>query len=297
MKAKLIINPKAGIHRENIHKVKSALTGMSQGDQIKTFLSEENIEVDIFETKKSGDATKIAKDVEGYDMVIGAGGDGTVNEVVNGLNNFDVSLGIIPLGSENVFAKELKIPLRIKNSCKVIGKGKTRKVDVGVMNKKRFIFVAGIGFDAHAIKNVRQKVKKILGKHSYTLAGLKTLFEHKPEKIKISFNGKETFGYFAIISNVKRYGGRIKVTPNAKLDDGYLDMCVFKNKDLLSVMRYVMGAASKQMHLTENIERYKIKKGKITCEKPVLYHTDAEIGGKTPVEVDVLAKTLRVVVP
>ncbi|MBC8501035.1 MAG: diacylglycerol kinase family lipid kinase [DPANN group archaeon] len=301
MKIKLIINPEAGIQKRNLDRIKKNIFLNKEERterKIEEFFKKKELEIDIAHTKKAGDATNIAKRSKNYDIIIAAGGDGTINEVINGIENYKTKLGIIPIGSENVVSKELKIPTQINEACNIILKGKTKKIDLGLINNKKFIFVVGIGFDAHAITNVKREVKRLIGKHSYTIAGLKTLFEHKPEELKIKIdNKKEETGYFAIISNVKRYGGNIKITPEAELDDGYLDLCIFKNRDVWSVMKYVIGVASGQISKLKEIKHYKIKKADIKAKNKVLYHTAAEIGGTTPVKVSVLPRKLEIIVP
>jgi len=301
VKTLLIINPKAGIQKKKLGELKEKLFLEEENQlerEIKTFFEKHKLHLDIKRTKKAGDATRIAKTSKDYDAIIAAGGDGTVNEVINGLENYETKIGIIPLGSENVMAKELKIPLKVKRACEIIIKGKTKDVDVGLANKKKFLFVSGIGFDANAITNVQPKIKQILGKHSYAVAALKTLFEHNPEELIITINKKEVVkGYFVIISNTKRYGGKLMLTPDAELDDGFLDLCVFKNKDIWSMIKYLLSARAGQIKKIKDIEHYKIKTAHIKSKKKVLFHTDAEIGGTTPVNIKVLPRQIKLIVP
>ncbi|MBU0472446.1 MAG: diacylglycerol kinase family lipid kinase [Nanoarchaeota archaeon] len=298
MKVKLIINPTAGIREKNINQLKRKILSEENIEkQITKFFQDKKWIINISRTKKAGDGTIIARKSKNYNIIIAAGGDGTINEVINGMN-INTKLGIIPLGSENVLAKELKISLNIEKACKIIYQNKTKKIDLGIINKKRFIFVAGIGFDADAITKVKPILKKLIGRHAYTVAGLRTLFEHKPEELEITINNKEKEkGYFVIISNVKRYGGNLKITPTAELDDGSLDLCVFKNKDLWSVMKYILGGVSGTMKNVKETKHYKITSAEIKSKKPTLYHTDAEIGGTTPVKIKVIPKKLAVIIP
>lgn len=285
MNAKVIINPQAGRQLRDFE------------NKIRSFFKDTNITLNFSYTDKKGHATKIAQKTKDNDLIIIVGGDGTINEVVNGLRDYKVKIGLIPVGSENVFATELKIPKNVKKACEIILKGRTRKIDLGVINKKKFIFVAGIGFDAHAITKIRPKLKKLIGKHSYKIAGLETLFKHKAEELTIKIGKKTEKGYFVLASNVKNYGGNFKITPKAKLDDGYLDICIFQNKDVWSVMKYVVGGITGHITRLKDIKHYQVKKATITSEKAVLYHTDAELGGKTPVEIKVLAKKLKIITP
>jgi len=302
MKIRLIINPYAGIQKKRISKIKENLFLEKENKtekEIMNFFKKVNLKIDVKRTKKAEHATSIARDSKEYNTIIVAGGDGTINEVINGIKNFKTKIGIIPLGSENVMAKELNIPLKLKKACEIILKGKTKEVDIGVANKKRFIFVSGIGFDAKAISNIRPKLKQLIGKHSYTVAGFKTLFEHQPKELNIKIdNEKEIIkGYFAVVSNTKKYGGNLLITPDAKIDDGFLDLCVFKNKDVLSMMIYLLSARVGQIKSITGIKHYKIKSAKITSKEKVLFHRDAEIGGTTPVNISILPKRIRLFVP
>jgi|TARA_Y100000031_G_C8245251_1_gene397727 YegS/Rv2252/BmrU family lipid kinase len=296
VKAKLIINPKAGIQKKKLENIKKQLLKIEKIEKtIEKFFKKHEITIDTEITKKAKDATKIAKNSKNYDLIIIAGGDGTINEVINGLENFKTKVGIIPFGSENIIAKELKLPLNIKKACETILKGKTKKIDLGEINKNKFVFVTGIGFDAEAIKNVKPELKEILGKHSYTIAALKTFFNYKPEKLTIKINKKEIKGYFIIASNVKRYGGNLNITPDAELDDGFLDLCIFKEKKPSTIIKYLIGATSGQIKRIKGLEHHKIKQAEIKSKNKVLYHTDAEIKGTTPVKIKVLPKKLLII--
>jgi len=292
---RIIINPKAGrnISRKFIEK---------PIDTIKKFFSDKKITVDIKETKRKGHAKILAKNKR-FDIIIAVGGDGTINEVINGfsLENSNADnrqlLGIIPTGSENVFAKEMNIPLNVKRACEVILRMNHRKIDLGLVNNKRFIFTLGIGFDAQAITQADPFIKQIIGKHSYLLAGFKTLFSYKQEEITITNKNKKHKGYFALVNNLKLYGGKMIFTPDAKPDDGYFDVCLFKKRDIFSMFKNLASAKSGHIKTFGDVEIFKCKEAIITSKKPVLYHTDAEISGKTPVSVSIKKHAIDLIIP
>jgi len=299
MKVKLIINPNAGIQKKSIKKIKQSLFLEKKDEEIKIivdFFKKQRIKLNISQTKKEGDGIIIASKSSKYNLIIVAGGDGTINEVINGLN-YKTKLGIIPTGSENVFAKEMKIPTNIVKACEVIIKKQTKLVDIGIANKNKFVFSCGIGFDAHAITKVKTIMKKFFGKHSYKFAGIKTLFEHRAEKLSIKCDDKQYEGYFAIISNLKKYGGNIILSPNAEVNDGKLDVSIFTKKDFLSNVKYLFGAVRGNISKLQNIKQLQAKKIIVTSKKNVLYHTDAEIKGTTPVSISVLPSKLKLIVP
>jgi diacylglycerol kinase (ATP) len=302
MKVKLILNPKAGEKRNRENKIKRALSLNVQSleEEIEGYFKQAGIKIVTYITKAPKDATKEAKKSvkEGYDIVIAGGGDGTHNEVINGIINSNIKLGILPLGTVNGMAIELGIPFNLKKACEVIIKGNTRKIDLGTANGGTFMMTAGVGFDAHAVTEVKPLIKKFIGTPAYPIAALKSLFSYKPVELKIDVPGQDIIkGYFVIFNNLTTYGGLFPITPDAKLDDGFLEMCVFKEKDVLSLMKYTIGIASGDLTKVKGLKYLKIKHAIITADEPVLYHREAEIGGTTPVEIKVLKKKLIMLVP
>ncbi len=288
MKYLLIINPNAG-KRKPIVK-----------DLLELFKERKRI-LDIAETKKPGDGIRIAKKAAGkYKAVIAAGGDGTINEVVNGLAGTNTPIGIIPAGTENVLATELKIPKDHKKAGKKILTGKTKTFDLGKAGKRYFTLMAGIGLDAIASHNVefRPTLKKMLGRNAYPIAAIQTYFQYKPKKLRIKLDDQvlPRWGYFAVVGNMKLYGGGLKITAKAKADDGYLDICIFKNKDIVNMLKYFIGARFKHnIEELPNIEYFKVKKIKITTEQKTMVHTDAEIAGTTPINIEAVPKAIKII--
>jgi|FLOH01.1.fsa_nt_gi diacylglycerol kinase (ATP) len=284
MNIKLIFNPEAGNKKIDLNNI------------IKFFENKKHT-IKLFITQKKGDARKFVSKKDSYDTIVIIGGDGTLNEVINGLQNYHVKIGLIPSGTENVLSKELKIPLNVQKACEIIHKGKTITADIGSSNETKFLFVVGVGFDAHAIRNVNTRLKKIFGKHSYKIAAIKTLFQHKAEELTITINKKKTKAYFAIITNIKKYAGNILVAPNAEFNDGQFELCLFKNKDIWSTIKYLTSISSGKLSNNKDMEIYQITTATIESKIPVLYHTDAEIGGTTPLKIKILRQKLNIIVP
>ena len=288
MKYLLIINPKAG-------KSKSI-----ESDLCALFKKRKK-NLTIKETKKQLDAKRIAKNAIGkFDVVIAAGGDGTINEVVNGLANSKAKLGIIPIGTENVLAQQLKIPFNHIDAAELILKKRAKSLDLGKANNRYFILMCGIGLDAKAAASVKPFLKKFLGRTAYHITALKTALTYMPKKLEIHIDNQilPRWGYFAVVGNIKYYGGNIELTPLADHNDGYLDICIFKNRDLFNYFKFFLGAASKGViSLLEfsNIEYFRFKKLRIKSSKKVLVHTDAEIIGYTPVTIQVIPKAIKII--
>ena len=167
-----------------------------------------------------------------------AGGDGTINEVTNGIGDAPegfarARLGVLPLGTVNVFARELKIPLQVESAWEVLRRGHETKIDLprvefsadGVLQKRYFCQLAGAGMDARAIELVDWQQKKQVGKLAYVIAGLKALCEKKPA-ITVRANGQSVMGELVLVGNGRFYGGSFAILPLADLRDGRLDICV-----------------------------------------------------------------------
>ena len=285
MKYLLILNPNAGSSHNFLKNI---------FDHFKGHLLE------IKNTTAPKDATKYAKAAKGkYDVVIAAGGDGTINEVVNGLaGSKKTKLGILPLGTENVLAKELHVPLKPEEAIKRIIKGKSKKFDLGLANKRYFTMVAGIGFDAQVAADVPSDLKKLLGSYAYHLTAIRTFFTFIPSEMEIKLDNQKMLrkGYMVVVGNIKRYGWILELTKHAKAQDGYLDVCIFKNKDVFNTMKYLVSATTtKNIPDLPNVEYFKVKQLTVKSKKPVLAHVDCEVLGKTPIKIKVLPKALEII--
>lgn len=289
---KLIFNPKAGGGRA--YQVLS---------DIKFYFRKyaKNYSLDIYETSYTGDATKEAKKAPGeYDVVIAAGGDGTINEIINGLVNTNTALGIIPVGTANVFASEQGID-SIEKAVKAIVKNEVRKIDVGEANGTFFLSWLGCGIDSHVLKFVEAQTgfyhhKRSFGIIAYIVYGFKSLFFFKPRKLYFKLEGKSYKAYHVLVSNIKTYGQRyLFLAPYAKLDDGCLDVTLFLSKNKWSIFRYAYKLAEgKHLHLPD-VVTFKARNMWLTSKKPVYTHKDGDLFEKTPVRIRVWPKALKVI--
>jgi len=296
MKILLIINPAAGGGKP-----------VFMAEKIAAMFKRRNIKIDIVKTEKKGHGTKLAKEAvrKRYNVVIAMGGEGTINEVLNGIVKTKVKLGIIPLGTENIMATELGIPFDPIQACKVILKGKTKMVDVGRVNNRYFLTWATIGYQADAIHNVERGLlykmrsgQRFFNRISVILSGAFALLSKPMAKLSITIGkNKHRVGYSVFIGNIQKYGGNFQVAPYAKIDDGYLDLCILQRKDLIENLKYfVAGYDGKHIYF-EGVEYHKIKKARIVSFDPAMVQVDGDSMGTTPVEVKVAPKSLRVIVP
>lgn len=251
--------------------------------------------VTLAPTNGPHDATRLATEGlrTGHEMIVAAGGDGTINEAVNGMTGG--TLGVLPLGTANVFARELGIPLRLDAAWALLEHGQSRVVDLGVAGSRRFVQLAGVGFDATAVRAASWELKKKLGPLAYVVAGIRTLRGPLPA-IEVVVDGQvRARGVAVMIGNGQRYGGSFRLFPQAQLDDGRLDVCVFERVTLPRVARHLWGVL-RAAHIRQPGVQY-FQAAVFECRANVPLELDGEDAGNAPVKFGVSPGALRVVVP
>jgi YegS/Rv2252/BmrU family lipid kinase len=272
-----------------------------KSQRLRRFLeSKAGPDVTLAPTQRAGDATRLAAASDG--IVVAAGGDGTINEVVNGLRLPGATLGVLPLGTANVFARELGIPLTLEAAWATLERGATRVIDLGVAEvagrRRFFAQLAGVGFDARAVRGASWSLKKRFGPLSYVWAGLQALRNQKSDVEVVSFDGTVlAAGAAVLIGNGRLYGGPFRVFPKARLDDGLLDVCVFEKVGHFNVHRHSLGVLCGMHTRWRGVEYFQI--AQFTCRTATAapVQLDGEDAGDVPVLFRVEPRALRVIVP
>lgn len=249
-------------------------------------------------TTAPGDARRIAQRAaeEGYRIVVAAGGDGTINEVVNGIAGSKSALGILPVGTMNVFANELGLPSDLEEAWEIIEAGATREIDLAQANDQYFAQLAGVGFDAQVVARTTSELKRNFGPFSY-LINAAQLASEKPPRLIVESDGVTREGGFVLIGNGRYYGMPIAVFTDASLDDGLLDVIVAKNNGHLDLVRYFTGAVAGGMHPEfEDIDYFHTREVRITSPDVVPVEVDGELAGNLPCTFRIAPHRLRVVV-
>jgi len=249
-------------------------------------------------TTAPGDAQAVAAAAvkEGFKTIVAAGGDGTVNEVVNGIVGSDVALGILPVGTMNVFAAELGLPGDLEEAWAIIRAGRTRRVDLVRANQQYFVQLAGVGLDAQVVQATSWESKKNFGPLSYLIAAAQ-IAARKPPRLFVEADGQVREGSFVLIGNGRYYGGPVAFFKDALIDDGKLDVLIFKNLAYLDIARYLatvfMGKHTEQ----HDVEYFQTKKATVRSDEEVPVEVDGEVVTKLPVTFRISSRKLRVVVP
>lgn len=299
MRTILIFNPTSGASTLANHDG----TVEQHEETILTALRTHGIEPEVWYTTADDPGNGLAKKAarEGADSVIAAGGDGTIHAVANGLIGTKSTLGIIAMGTMNNIARSLNIPETIEDACAIIAKGETSKVDVGHINGQVFLEVAGIGLEA-ALFPAAEEVKQVgwLSTIRGAISGLTTLFTFQSTKFKVSFDGHRSRSYNALeitVCNTPYYGVHLQVAPGTLMDDGLLDVVIYKNFSKWEYIRHAISITQGKRTFQPKITRRKIKTLYVTSDQPVPIHADGVPLGQTPATIKIIPGVLHVRVP
>tara|TARA_B100000686_G_C16800052_1_gene985269 strand:+ start:1169 stop:2032 length:864 start_codon:yes stop_codon:yes gene_type:complete len=284
-KIPLIFNPSA--HAEK---------GKQFADKLRSFSER----IELYETKDHSHLKEIANGLvsQSYSKIAVAGGDGTINAVIESILSADIELGIFPTGTMNLFAREIGLPLNNLKECwEVIKQGKKNKVDVFKAGDSIFVQVAGVGYDAKIIEETSWENKKKFGRFSYLISAFSVANQDPPVIKVIPESGEIIEGAFVLIGNGALYGPALKLFPEASNDDRLLDVMVFKNQSPTDILRYVSGITFGRMEKTKGIEYVKASRVKVESDTEVPFEVDGELAGVTPVEFVPCDKQLTVFVP
>lgn len=291
MKVFFVVNPTAG-KGHAIRKVPEIKAAMEHMD---------DIEYDLRYTEKPGHASDIARTAagEGYDIVFAVGGDGTVNEVVNGLVNTDAALAVLPCGSGNDFARSVEIKGDTGEIIRKVIGGTRKKIDVGRIDGRYFINIASAGFDAEVVL-ATQKAKKFLlsGSPAYITGLISTIFTYKPRKVKINLHNEIIDDRIILmaVANGKYYGGGMKAAPDAILDDGYFDVCIIRSMPKLKML-FLFPQFMKGRHKKfREVSFHRSDSVKIECENVLAVNVDGEVYTEKGAEFELIKNMLNIMV-
>jgi YegS/Rv2252/BmrU family lipid kinase len=261
----------------------------------------------------------------GADVIVAAGGDGTINAVTNGMlraktemaaqvkseaqseTEFKTALGVLPQGTGNVFAFNMGIRRNWRDACRIITDGHTRLIDVGIASKPRrlnvsryFLLMAGIGYDAKVIEETSLRMKWMLRDYAYALKTLENVLTHRGSQVTLRLDGEKTHANIAwmiMVGNAASYAWKIKVTPHAEIDDGMLDVCLVPFQNNLVSFQQAMQILSGQHVERGVVEYWQVRTLRVESSPNVPIQLDGDEWGQTPIELSILPSALRVLAP
>lgn len=277
-KVLIIFNPEAG--QRAIQKF----------NRIVEELKENELLIDIIKTQYSGHAKIIAQENvnNNYDMLIAAGGDGTINEVLNGMYPTLVPFAIIPLGTANVLAKEAQINSTASEIINYILNGSTKPLWLGKSNNNYFALMMSTGLDAVSVSKVNKNLKKWFGKFAYIVSFIKAVIDSKNIIYKVIIENKTYYSSSVIVSNGKLYGGEYICAPDASLQENKLYAVLTKNTGRINALKYALLMFLQKLPYSDSVTIFPVTKLRISCEQEkVPTQIDGDDGGYIPVEVSI----------
>lgn len=228
------------------------------------------------------------------DLVVAWGGDGTINEVANGMFGTEIPLGVIPGGTANLLAKELNIPSHPSDAIRVIARGEIKRISVGNANGRYFLLMVGIGFDSAVIANVDTGLKRKFGKFAFGLSAVSTARSYAFPKFIVKSPDREEECIFAVICNARAYAAYFILTPQADIFDDLFYVCLFKNPGFANMSRYVVEALRGRHHHMKSVQIFQTRDVEILGPTEVSVQADGELIGSLPVKFRIHPQSLPV---
>ncbi len=275
MKIKLIGNPIAGNNGlAKIRQTAGLLTGMGT-------------DVEVCYTEYAGHAEELAHDCQGFDRLVAVGGDGTVNEVINGMMPNPVPLAVIPLGTANVFALEVDLPGDLGKQCQIAVEGTVQQVTLGRAGERYFLLMAGVGLDAEVVRLVNLNTKRWLGKGAYLLSALRVL-SHLPPPVDLQYDDCRISDLAGIIiCNSKKYGGNFSLAPRASLFSSTFQVITVPHRSSLGLVYLVLrslfsGGLAPDIQIFETTNAYDSGRTALNLSGTASLQLDGDPAGMLP---------------
>jgi diacylglycerol kinase (ATP) len=295
-RARIICNPTAGSGRGS--------GAMRDLGETANWLEQHDLPVEICWTGGPGDASALARDAaeKGFDMVIAAGGDGTVREVIQSLVGQKTTLGVLPLGTVNVWARETGIPLRLDQAREVLVHGVRRRIDVGSANDRYFLLMAGVGFDAEVARRVQDSALTQMGLKmvDYIATTGWLAMTHQPARVTLRYDqGKRRSlnAHMMIISNTRLYAGVMTFAKRAVADDGVLDVVTMESGSPAYRLSVLVRAFLRRAKLGPKTSTVQCHTVHIESTPPLPVQLDGDVIGHLPMAFSVVPHALSVIVP
>ncbi len=288
--------------RTRLLVIRNPVAGLGRGrlfEKVMRRLADAGCRITLRETWQRGDAelyARAATPLE-FDAVVAAGGDGTINEVVNGLAGRDIALAILPLGTANVLATEIGLPVRAKAIARTILRGPARNVRVGLVDGRRFTLMTGVGFDAHVVRRVRPWLKRHLGRNAYVLESLREILGHRGLRYAVSLDGRDAEVASLIVAKGRHYAGPYIAAPDADLADGCFYAVQFLRDGRWNCIRYGLGLLRNRFAAMPDIRIERVQTIEIRSPAGEPIQADGDIVAVLPARITVDREPLRLIAP
>jgi YegS/Rv2252/BmrU family lipid kinase len=233
-------------------------------------------------------------------VVVAAGGDGTLNEVVQGVAGTRSAVGYLPLGTVNIWAREVGIPMNLEAAARSLVAAQIKQVDLGRANGRYFLLMAGMGFDAEVVSRARrlESLKRRFGVLPYAAAAVSTMPRYRGMSLELTYDGiyRTVRALMLVVGNTRLYGGHWYFTPRAVANDGWLDLAIVKGSGPVAMLRRSLPMLVSR-RVSRESETVRVRELSVRSREPVPYQVDGELAGDSPVDFSIAPGALRVLVP
>jgi YegS/Rv2252/BmrU family lipid kinase len=262
-------------------------------------LTRRGANVEIVETASHGEGMKAtAEALSGrFDAVVAAGGDGMVHDAAEGLVGHSIPLGILPLGTGNVFARELKLPTSPDMIARTLLFGDVRTIPVGQANGRPFLFVVGVGFDAEAVRLFESEGNRTLGRAGYIWPVLRALLSHQDQSLQVRTRREEATVQWVVVTRIKRYAGGLILVPQADVHQPSFYIVRFVGSGPVNRLRQLSALALGLLRYDSAVHLEAADWVRIDGNRTVPVQIDGEVLGELPLEISIHPKRLRLIFP
>ncbi len=286
----LIVNPHSGYGGSHL------LLG-----NLRTELREGGFELIEHTTRWPEDATEYARGIRDMPDTVAIvwGGDGTVNEVANGLAGSDVAILPCPAGTENLLSTELRMPHRPRAIVEVLRTGRIVNCDVGSVNGRHFLSIIGVGFDGEVVRRLTALRTGHISHLSYFWPIWRTFWEHDFPRLRITSHGQEIFNDYglAFVGNISRYAVGLRICRDAVFDDGLLDLVVFNCREQSRLVLHAAWTLLRLHPLKGDVVYRRLRSMRIETDQPTASQADGDVGPDTPLDIEIIPERIKLLVP
>ncbi|MGV7220151.1 MAG: diacylglycerol/lipid kinase family protein [Nitrospinales bacterium] len=251
-------------------------------------------------TERPGHAKALAESAvksEQFDVIIAAGGDGTIGEVICGVHDSGIPLGIIPTGTANVLAIEIGLKQNPETIAKTIAYGQLIKIHLGQVNDRIFFLMTSSGYDSRVVKSVSSSIKKVIGKGAYALAGIKEILRAKQSNLKVLVEAIEYEASWVIVSNSKFYGGKFLLAPDTGLSEPGFSVILFNGQGAVGILLDLWTVFIGRTRQSSRVRMVNGGKITVSSQNEVPIQADGDLAGVLPAEISSLPYSLNLIIP
>jgi len=287
---------------QSIVVIHNPVAGWRQGSRLRRFvrsLRRRGVEVTVVETAGPGHATALARAErdETADVLVAAGGDGTINEVAAGIAGSNRKLGILPLGTANVLAWEIGLAPRYDLAADVVARGETRSVRLGKAGDRPFLIMASAGIDSRVVAAMSARLKRHLGKFAYVLIGVREAFRHSYPQLELKIDGQTERAFLMIAANASRYGGPFVVAPDADLGSSDLQVVLLRRGGPWNMLRYGLALLGNRLTDLPDADVRPARSIELCGPPGHPVQADGDLVATAPCRIDIGEQVVDLVVP